>query len=238
MTINIFMAILAMPKIWRSSKEWQNLLWIGCIAIIAMLVEGHQLKWRFNKTKNLLLTISCLLADMIFVKSFTPAEIQKIPKNSQWNVEFYPNWNNFTLALLVMLVTNITSACWLCWMNLYFYGRCWNVIASCCNLLGFKWGSEFCFVFGGRFDINQPSTIIAVEILRFTSRKLILWEQPFLHVSSVGGFRCQNICVFIHFLKLVKPVWQDLGDGSAEFCNNKKSSASSTDLCLTYKVWA
>ena len=34
----------------------------------------------------------------------------KIPKNVQWNKEFYTTGWNFTLALLVMLVTNIKSA--------------------------------------------------------------------------------------------------------------------------------
>lgn len=53
----------------------------------------------------------------------------------------------------------------------------------------------------GGSEINwSDSTIIAVEILRLISRKLILWEQPFLKIIS-PGFRHQriNLCsLFIH----------------------------------------
>ena len=53
----------------------------------------------------------------------------------------------------------------------------------------------------GGSEINwSDSTIIAVEILRLISRKLILWEQPFLQIIS-PGFRHQriNLCsLFIH----------------------------------------
>ena len=53
----------------------------------------------------------------------------------------------------------------------------------------------------GGSEINwSDSTIIAVEILRLISRKLILWEQPFLQIIS-PGFRHQRInrcSLFIH----------------------------------------
>ena len=53
----------------------------------------------------------------------------------------------------------------------------------------------------GGSEINwSDSTIIAVEILRLISRKLILWEQPFLKIIS-PGFRHQRInrcSLFIH----------------------------------------
>lgn len=81
---------------------------------------------------------------------------------------------------------------------------------------------------------KSTPTIIAVEILRSASRKLILREQPFLHIICASGFRHQHIFVcslFIHFLKLVKkPVWRDLDGGSAEFCRTKKNVN-----CLTAK---
>ena len=78
---------------------------------------------------------------------------------------------------------------------------CRNLIASCCNLLGLKCRTSNESFSGpelfGWFVINRPSAIIAVEILRFSSRKLILWEQPFLHIICAWwGFRHHNICVF------------------------------------------